>query len=532
MKRRSFIQSVPIAIGGMTVNAYGNSPLLSALTASLAETDRVLLIVQMIGGNDGLNTVIPLDQYSALSKSTVRQNILIPEDKVLKLKGTNNATGLHPSLNRLYDLYNNNKLSIVQSVGYPKFSYSHFRATDIWMTGADANEYLNSGWAGRYLANEFPNYPVGFPNPSIPDPLAIRIGGNVVLALQNQGVPMGISIFNTNDPFNLTNSILSDPTPNNYLGKELAYVREVQRQTDKFGDAVQAAGLKGKNASALYPKLSTDPGYALGNQLAIIARLIHGGIKTRIFFVHTDGFDTHSGQVSSSDHSIGTHANLLKGVSDAIGAFMDDAQLLGFEDRIAGMTFSEFGRRIISNASGGTDHGAAQPIFLFGGKVVPGVVGSNPIIDPNSNVNSNLPMQYDFRSVYASILADWFCVQQPDLDQIQLRNYQRLPVFDPGNCIPTSIHEQHRKLGENLVYAYPNPFVQSTKIKFETKGGHTLVQIINNSGSVIKTLIDQNLDAGKYDVDCNLEDSPSGIYYVRLQNMVLQQVKSLMKVNG
>ena len=314
--------------------------------------------------------------------------------------------------------------------------------------------------------------------------------------------------------------------------RDRAYVREVQRQTDKFGDSVKGAADKGLNKSSLYPKTSADPGYTLGTQLAIIAKLISGGIKTRIFWVSTGGFDTHSAQVNANDHTIGTHANLLKGVSDAIGAFMDDVKLLGFEDRITGMTFSEFGRRIISNASGGTDHGAAQPMFVFGSKVVGGVVGKNPIIDPNSTANSNLPMQYDFRSVYASILADWFCVQQPDLDQILLKNYQKLPILDPGNCIPTSVHEENNRLGENLVYAYPNPFVQSTKIKFETKGGHTMIQIINNEGSVIKTLIDQDLQAGKYDVDCDLEDAAAGIYYVRIQNQTLQQVKPMMKVNG
>lgn len=158
------------------------------------------------------------------------------------------------------------------------------------------------------------------------------------------------------------------------------------------------------------------------------------------------------------------------------------------------------------------------------------MVGANPIIDPKSTVGSNLPMQYDFRSVYASILSDWFCVPDPDLQQILLRNYQKLPILDPGNCIPTSVHDQNNRLGENLVYAYPNPFVQSTKIKFETKGGHTQIQIINNEGSVIKTLLDQDMQSGKYTLDCDLEDAAAGIYYVRLQNGVLQQVKSMMKV--
>ncbi|MBK6354880.1 MAG: hypothetical protein IPF46_16165 [Saprospiraceae bacterium] len=179
MKRRQFIQSVPVAIGGMSVTAYANSPLLSALTAALYETDRVLVIVQLNGGNDGLNTVFPLDQYATLAKH--RANLLMPESDILVLGGTNGATGIHPAMNKFKELYDEQKLSVIQSVGYPSFNFSHFRATDIWMTASDSKEFLNSGWAGRYLNYEFPNYPVGFPNTTMPDPLAIRIGGTCPL---------------------------------------------------------------------------------------------------------------------------------------------------------------------------------------------------------------------------------------------------------------------------------------------------------------------------------------------------------------
>ena len=215
MKRRSFIQSVPVVVGGVTVNAYGSSPMLSAMTSALYETDRVLVIVQLSGGNDGLNTLIPLDQYAALSLKTVRENVVVQESKVLPLAGTGGKTGLNPGLTGFQKLWDEGRMSIIQSVGYPKFSYSHFRATDIWMTGADSNEVLNSGISGRYLAYEYPNYPVGFPNSTMPDPLAIRIGGNVGLGLQNNGVNMGISINNTKDLLNLTGSVFKDPAKTN-----------------------------------------------------------------------------------------------------------------------------------------------------------------------------------------------------------------------------------------------------------------------------------------------------------------------------
>ncbi|HRI01745.1 MAG TPA: DUF1501 domain-containing protein [Saprospiraceae bacterium] len=533
MKRRSFIQSVPVVVGGMTVNAYAESPFLSAVQASLGDTDRVLVIVQLAGGNDGLNTVIPLDQYTALSKDTIRKGILVQEDKVLKLSGTNNKTGLNPGMTRFQQLWDEGMLNIIQGVGYPRFNYSHFRATDIWVTGSESNEFINSGWAGRYLAYEYPNYPVGFPNTTVPDPIAIRIGGSVGLGLQNQGVNMGISINNTKDLLNLTGTLFKDPAPANQIGKELLYIREVQRQTDKFGDAVEAAANKGKNLSTLYPKSSpAEPGAALGSALSIVAKLISGGSKTRIYWVSTGGFDTHANQVNASDHSTGTHTNLLKGVSDAIYAFMDDIKLLGLQDRVVGMTFSEFGRRIISNGSGGTDHGAAQPMFMFGTKIQPGMVGVNPTIDPASTANSNLPMQYDFRSVYASILKDWFCVEQPALDDITLKNFQQLPILKSSNCIPTSVHDEHTAAGLNIVYAYPNPFVDRTNIKFESFGGHTLIQIISNEGTIVKELINSELDKGSYTIPCDLEEYPSGIYYVRLQNGTLQQVKSMIKVRA
>lgn len=527
MKRRQFIQSVPVAIGGMSVTSYASTPMLSALTSALYDTDRVLVIVQMSGGNDGLNMVFPLDQYDTLLSH--RSNLLMAQDKILSLSGTNGKTGIHPAMNRFNELWDEKKLSIVQSVGYPSFSFSHFRATDIWMSASDSKEFLNSGWAGRYLNYEYPNYPVGFPNPTLPDPLAIRIGGSVGLGLQNMGVNMGISINNTNDLLNLTGSIYKDQATSDFKGKELLYVREVQRQTDKFGDSVSAGAMKGKNLSTLYPTGSA-PGASLSNALKIVAKLISGGLKTRIYWVSTGGFDTHSNQVSTTDKTTGNHANLLKGVSDSIHAFLDDCKLLGVEDRVAGMTFSEFGRRIKTNASIGTDHGGGQPMFLFGKKIVPGLVGKNPTIDPAATVNSNIPMQYDFRSVYASILQDWFCVPKDDLENVLLKNFQALPLFDPSGCISTDVHDQNNKAGENLIYAYPNPFTTTTKIKIETKGDHTSVQIFNNEGILVKTLYDGILEAGKYDLPCDLEDAPAGTYYARIQNGKLQQVKPIMKM--
>ncbi|MEO6189878.1 MAG: hypothetical protein ABIO44_05400, partial [Saprospiraceae bacterium] len=285
MKRRQFIQAVPVAVGGMTVTAYASSPMLKALSASLYDTDRVLVVVQLNGGNDGLNTVFPLDQYDELYK--FRDNMLMPQNQILSLGGANSATGIHPAMQRFKEMYDDKKLAVIQSVGYPSFSFSHFRASDIWVSGSDANEDLNSGWLGRYVNYEYPNYPAGFPNPTMPDPPAIRIGSNVGLGLQNNNLNMGISINNTKDPLNLTGNIYRDPVTPDCQGKEMAYLREIQRQTDKFGDAVAAGDAKGKNLSTLYPT-----GNSLADALKIVAKLISGGLKTRIYWVNMGGFDT------------------------------------------------------------------------------------------------------------------------------------------------------------------------------------------------------------------------------------------------
>lgn len=512
-------------VGGFTVRGF-SSPLLAPLLNRAAAEDRVLVIVQLYGGNDGLNTVIPLDQYSLLSG--FRSNILIPSNQVLPLSGLP-ATGLHPALTGLQDLWNDGKLSIVQGVSYPTPNFSHFRATDIWETGSDANVVLDSGWAGRYLNFEYPNYPAGFPNVDMPDPLAIRIGGPVNLGLQNMGVNMAVAINNTADPLNLTGSVYIDPVTGACSGSKLDFVRTVQRQTDLYGDVINTAAQPGCNLSTLYPT-GNQPGAELAQALKIVAQLICGGLKTRIYWVSETGFDTHAQQTDSVDHTIGAHADLLKGVSDSIHAFQDDLQLLGISERVIGMTFSEFGRRIMSNGSGGTDHGSALPMFLFGDKVIPGMLGTNPVIDPGTTPATNLAMQYDFRSVYASVLKDWFCLEQNEVDQVLLNSFQPLSLIDPQGCIDASVHEANQRAGEAVLEVYPNPFVERTALRYKVNGGRVMLQVFTEQGQLVRTLVDQVTPSGTFTMDCDLGELPTGVYYARLQNMGLQQVKSMLKV--
>jgi len=351
----------------------------------------------------------------------------------------------------------------------------------------------------------------------------------VNLALQNLGVNMAVAINNTDDPLNLTGSVYIDPVTGACSGSKLDFVRTVQRQTDLYGDVINAAAQPGCNLSTLYPS-GNQPGAELAQALKIVAQLICGGLKTRIYWVSETGFDTHAQQTDSVDHSIGAHANLLRGVSDSIRAFQDDVQLLGISERVMGMTFSEFGRRIYSNGSGGTDHGSALPMFLFGDKVVPGMLGTNPVIDPNSTPGTNLAMQYDFRSVYASVLKDWFCLEQTEVDQVLLNTFQPLSLIDPQGCIDASVHEANQGAGEVILDVYPNPFVERTTVRYEATGGRVLLQVYSEQGQLVRTLVDQVMGSGTFTTDCDLGDLPAALYYCRFQNMGRQQVKSMLKV--
>lgn len=526
MKRREFFKYtapaaiLPSFINGFSVKAFGSSPLLDALQGAATDNDHVLVMIQMNGGNDGLNMVIPLDQYSAYNAA--RTNIAIQEGKVLPLVKVTKA-GIHPAMTGVQSLYNDGKVCIVQSVGYPSPNFSHFRATDIWLTGSDANQVLNTGWGGRYLQTEYPNYPVGFPNAEMPDPLAIQIGSIVSPAFQGPATNAGVAITSATNFYDLLEG-REDPVPDTKAGKELKYIRMIARQSNKFADSIKLAAGKITSQGA-YSNTS------ISQQLKIVARLIAGGLKTRLYMVSIGGFDTHASQTNAGDTSTGSHANLLGNLSKGISEFMADLKGLKASKRVVGMTFSEFGRRIKSNGSMGTDHGASAPMIIFGDYINPGVLGSTPQMPTAASVNDNIPMQYDFRSVYASLLEQWFCVKPDALNSIMLKNYQSLPIVNGMACsLVTNVDDVNQNAGQNLISNYPNPFTTKTIISYETKGGHTLIQVFDTMGRLLGTPLDKDLLAGKYTVEFDATVLPTGVYYARFQNGVTQQVRTMLKV--
>jgi hypothetical protein len=357
------------------------------------------------------------------------------------------------------------------------------------------------------------------------DPLAIQIGSSISPALQGPSVNMGMAITDPSKFYNLINGI-QDAAPNTRGGKELTYIRQVSQQTQQYGDVIKTA------AAAVKTQSSYPTGNSLADQLKIVSRLIAGGLKTRIYMVSLGGFDTHSTQVNATAPETGAHATLLAKVSDAVKAFMDDLKYLNASKRVVGMTFSEFGRRIKSNSSGGTDHGAAAPMFVFGEGIKQGVLGTSPIIASNVSTNDNVPMQYDFRSIYASILKEWFCVSDATLSNILLNNFQSLPIIKgSASCTGSTSDKLNAEAGKNIITNYPNPFQSTTTIDFESMGGHTLIQVFDVEGRLLKTLLDGHTTIGRHKITFENEGYRPGVFYARLQNGALQQVRTMMLVN-
>jgi uncharacterized protein (DUF1501 family) len=431
MKRRTFFKYTvptivaPVFLGGFNLRAFAASPLVQAFNNSPTDGN-VLVLIQLAGGNDGLNMVIPVDFYSQYVNA--RKNIAIEENKILRLTN-NDSTGLHPSMTGIQNLYNDGKISLVQGVSYPAPNFSHFKATDIWLTGEDSADNITTGWLGRYLEQQYPGYPDHYPNPQMPDPFAIQIGSVVSPALQGHSYPMGMAISNPESFYKMLEDHQDkndDHFNSDRVADQLSYLRELSEKTDAYAGVIKQAAKKSKNLSTKYEEKGKNN---LSEQLKIVARLISGGLQTKVYVVNIGGFDTHAGQTVNTDTSKGRHAQLLENLSNSIEAFMDDLKLMGVDDRVMGMTFSEFGRRIRSNASGGTDHGVAAPVIVFGKKVKGGQIGHSPVIPDNVTVNDNVAMQHDFRSLYASILKDWLGVDQHALSAILLHDFKTLPLI-------------------------------------------------------------------------------------------------------
>ncbi|MDB6019961.1 MAG: hypothetical protein JWR19_4450 [Pedosphaera sp.] len=373
----------------------------------------ILVVLQMAGGNDGLNTVVPFtnDFYHR-----ARPQIGLSAKEVLKI---NEEVGFHPSLAGFKELYDGGNLAVIQGIGYPNPNRSHFRSTEIWQTASDAERIEKYGWLGRYFDNacagadptvgvnigrQMPQSfsaknPVGI---SLDNPENYRFissdrnhkeGTTTEESYRKMNEPEEGMVAETGADANAGGSIGAISGTTAHSGSALDFLERTAMDAQVSSDKIRAISRRVEN-QASYPQSQ------LATSLKLVARLIGGGLPTRVYYVSQGGYDTHTNQVNAQQR-------LLKELGDSVKAFTDDLKAQGNLSRVMVMTFSEFGRRLAENANGGTDHGAAAPMFIIGNKVKAGLFGKYPSLAPTDLVNGDIKYNVDFRSVYAGVLEGW-----------------------------------------------------------------------------------------------------------------------------
>jgi uncharacterized protein (DUF1501 family) len=557
LKKMPLALSIPFTIGGMPLRVMADNSLTRMAAAS--NNDRVLIILQMHGGNDGLNALIPVDDYELYYSK--RPNIAIPAqnksrgfiplDNTLPLA---QQVGLHPDMQALKALYDQASVAVVQGVSYKKNNGSHFRGRDIWFMGGSADDYFQSGWIGRYLNGEYAPlaYPEDFPNEQMKDPLAIEMGNDLSLVFHQEGnIPTSIAINNAAAFAELVAGLEGfvdeqvDPRgfpPAHLQGspyyKELDWILSLEDKTKDYAARLGEVFKKGdvmpgnNNYPTTYPY--NAPKGSLHNslswQLQIVAKLLSGGCKTKVFLVKIGGFDTHAEQVESYDSTMGSHAALLYHISSAMKAFQEDLRIRGLEDRVLTLTTSEFGRRVKSNGSYGTDHGTAGPMFIFGKGVKPGVQGDAFKVTNNGN-GDNLEMQHDYRVVYANIMKDWMLVDDNRLNKIfpnssdadkgimtggtaDGQTFYELPIASQ------TIVSTEGFIGDRFAFdsCHPNPAKDKVNIRFKTNSSyHVDVKLFTQEGKEVKLLLSRIYAPGTYDISADVSEIPNGLYICELR---------------
>jgi uncharacterized protein (DUF1501 family) len=427
MKRRSFLHKLshaaaaPIVLPSILQSALAQHK--GSFLSNTNEPGRILVLIKLDGGNDGLNTVIPLNQLSELNEA--RSHVMLPDESIINLDS--HSLGLHPELAGFKSLFDEQRLKIIQNVGYEQPDFSHFRSMDIWQSGSDYDEFLNSGWIGRYIEGDHPNWPTNYPNENYPDPLSIELGGggSSILFTGNQS----FTSYLTTNPDGFHEDILFDPNanyPDDNVGVKLRYIDLVKYQSNEYTSTVKNAY---EQSELTHEYEESD----FGEQFDIMTRLILGGLNTRIYMVTLGGFDTHDTQVDPLDNTKGEHAYLLKELNDKVLTFFQNLDEVGKSDDVLCMTFSEFGRTIVSNGSRGTDHGTAAPLFIFGNRINPEILGENPVIPRGVRWEDNLTPEYDYRSIYATVIDQWLTPNDSKSETILGRKFDQFELLRSDN---------------------------------------------------------------------------------------------------
>jgi uncharacterized protein (DUF1501 family) len=492
-----------------------------------------IVLIQLAGANDGLNTLVPINQYDKYA--TLRPNI-----KLSNVGGTNgiinldttltltNQVGLHPSLVGFKSLYDSGLMRIIQGVGYPTQDKSHFKSTDLWLTGGDgtpANNTSQSGWVGRFLEN----YYADFLNTNFP--LGIQLGSSENSLGFHGEVEHGMSLnINGQDPsgfYSVINGLGgAAPTniPNSEYGNLLKFILDNDTSSNTYAQTISAAFNSGSNSLA-YPSTS------LANQLKTVAKFISGGLQTKVYLVKIGGFDTHDLQVAANTTShLGKHADLLTQISESIKTFITDLNNQNMGEDVIAVTFSEFGRKAAENGNLGTDHGEIAPMFVFGSSIAPGVSGTN--INLNEAVLGNnyqvQTVQHDYRRVFSTVLQDWFGTNDTTLDLTFYNNttnsgYSNAKIANmikSQNLVPSSCYSGRvsgEQLGldnfevKNEVVVYQNPISETMVV--QSMDAINSISVYSIDGRIIKTYKNP-LTTKEYTI--NVQHFAVGLYILKI----------------
>ena len=545
MKRRNFLKL------SATTSAMGLLPLeLNAMLRSVNidscdVSNRKLVLINLSGGNDGLNTIIPINDYDTYAN--LRPSIKISDsgtNSYLTLDTTlpdNQLIGLHPALTGFKSLYDKGWMRVLQSVGYPSQNRSHFASKDLYSTGNDGNSWSNgndSGWIGRfmetYYANELNNlYPLG-----------VQIGSNKTsLGFHGEaehGLAINISGQDPSGFYSELNGLGGAPPsviPNSDYGVELQYIIDTDQLSNQYSQAISNAFNSGSNGNS-YP--DTD----LSNQLKTVARLISGGLETKIYIVRIRGFDTHNNQNEGANTIEGKHNDLLMEVSEAIETFFNDLDSQSLSDDVVGLTFSEFGRKAKENGSFGTDHGEIAPMFVFGKPVNGGVSGNNvDLSEATSNNNFQLKtVQFDYRQTFGTLLQNFIGANNTVIDKTFFNHTNNESFTDSkinelikgsftveADCYSQTVtpDEFNPQTPHKEWFIYPNPVRNILQMHSAKELATIQYRIFNNRSQIILQGT-HHLKNGK--VEVNTEHLESGVYFVQIFSKGKKETHKIIKL--
>ena len=549
MKRRSFVKlSASASALGLFPSELGAALKLANTSLNCDISNRKIVLIELKGGNDGLNTLIPYNNYDYYA-GTLRPDIHIPVTDYNNL--VVDALNSDPNKDLVFNpalltgtnagfkgLYQSGMLRVLQSVGYPSANKSHFASIDLWATGNDGNSWDNgkeSGWLGRFMEEAYSSLlPTNFP-------LGIQLGSsNTWLgfhAEHEHGMALNIEGQNSQNFYTVLSG-LAGQAPDNipqgtHYGSELQYIVNTDSAANTYAEAIENAfNANGSENLASYP--DTD----LADQLKTVARLIRGGIETKVYMVTIGGFDTHNAQNAESGKIGGKHTELLTELSAAVDAFMADINTDSVGDDVVGLTFSEFGRKAKQNGNLGTDHGEIAPMFVFGKPVQGGVSGVNvDLTEATGDNNWQIKtVQHDYRQVFATLMQDFLGAENAVVDNafFDLTNNESFStkkiqgVIKPSHYVDSTCYALSSSTDKNETFwaAYPNPVYDQLFVNPIANNPQVKYAIHNMNGRHIKS---GNLDMQLGYAVIDMTALPKGFYTISFRSGEIRETKKIMK---